>query len=371
MTKEFEHDPQVTQTPETNRFLENLNQNTNEFLKRNQDLGLWAKKMLTLRAREFARLDYFYHIPTTDFLWDEPDEYNEDSGKSGLVVHVEEDSENGLTKGGVVMTPDGVLWKGTANDGLSGETFSFGFKDAKEVPLEDYPKYFDEAVETMKYITDKKTGIHAAEFRKEQAERLAEHIQQIKDDNQKYGIEGAEFTGDSKTVVKAKEFMQRIADMRKMVAQGDRGIMTEQLENLLGHIFAVEEYLDAEKGGYIYGAQELIFMAGALISSKDKYIGADLYALVIDMWINAPSSSGYLVRRANKVPYRENPESEKIYNIMTEHMINRHREGEKFGSIPMFEQPPAEIVTDKYGTVLSDEIVDWLLNAPVEEPTSL
>jgi hypothetical protein len=367
-----EHDSQIIQTPETNRLLENLQQDTNDILRGKKELGFQVKKRLAARTQEFAALGYFYIIPTTDFLWgdERPGEDDEDSGKLGLVVHRETNPGDENTTGGVIMTPDGVLLKSYANDGRSGGTFSFGFESAEEVPLEEYPTYFDKAVQAMKYITDEETGVHAAEFRKEQAEREAKRIQQIKDDNQRYGIEGAMFTGDSEVVAKVNEFMQRIADMRKMVAQDDKKITAEQLENLLGHIFAAEEYLDEECDGNSWGARELTFMAGSLISPKDAWIGKNLHDLVNDMW-SAPSGSSYLVRRANRVPPRENPENKRIYDTMTGHLLSRHREGgEDLFSVPEFKQPPAEIVTEHYGTVLSEEIINWLL-APVEEPTSL
>lgn len=372
MAVEIKVDPLITQTPETNHFLENLQQDTNEILKGRKELGLRVKERLAARAQEFAALGYFCNIPTTDFLWgdEEPDEDDENSGKLGLVVHVERAPEDENTTGGVIMTPDGVLLKSFANDGLNGGTFSFDFESAEEVPLEDYPTYFDEAVQEMRYITDEETGVHAAEFRKEQAEREVKLIQQIKDDSQKYGVEGAKFTGDSEIVAKANEFMQRIADMRKMVMQDDKKITAEQLENLLGHVFAAEEYVDEECGGNIWGAKELVFMAGSLISLKNVEVGKELHNLVIDMWSNAPAGSSYLVRRANRVPPRENPENKRIYDIMAEHLLSRHREGEDLFSFPEFKQPPAEIVTEHYGTVSSEELINWLLS-PVEESTSL
>ena len=222
-----------------------------------------------------------------------------------------------------------------------------------------------------KYITDEKTGVHAEEFRKEQAERLAEHIQEIKDDNQKYGVEGAEFTGGKKTVEKANEFIERITLMRDIVAQGERGITTGQLENLLGHVFAAQEYLDDYARGVdadAHGAKELVLMAGVLVSPKDAILGRWLHDLTADMWHNSPSQSSYLVRRANRVPYRNNQENEKIYAAMAVHKIKRCREGADPWSVPEFKQPPVEIVTERYGNVSLEEMIDWLLNKPVEEP---
>ena len=371
MSREFEDDPQVTQTPETNRLLENLEQDTRAILEKKQELGLLAKEKLAARAQEFAALGYFYRIPTTDFSWDhEPDNNNEDSGKLGLIVYQEKDSESGVTQSGVVMTSDGVLWKGYANDGLYGGTFSFDFENAQEVPLEDYLRYFDEAVEVMKYITNEDTGVHTAEFRRKQAEIREKYKQKIALDNEQYGIEGVGFAGDAESIEKATDYMQRIAEMRKMVGEGNRGITPGQLENILGHLFAALEFLDNEShiGRSVAGAQELFLRAGTLISSKDALIGRNLYALTTDMWKSGSTLSSYLVRRANRVPYRQNQENEMIYDIMAGCLTKRLQNGEIYGSIPKLEQPPVEIETDKYGTILSGEIIDWLLNKPVEDP---
>ena len=377
MTIEVEHEPQPVPTPDTDRFLENLQHDTAEILRvrsllPKQELGLRVKGKLAARAQDFAALGYFERIPTTDFVWgDEEREGWENSGELGLVVHTEEDHEDGYTKGAVVMTSDGVLRKSYANDGLDGDRISFNFENATEVPLKDYPKYFDSAVKTMKHITDEKTGVLAAEYSRKRAEELAAHIQEIADENQKYGVEGAEFTSSYPEIVtNANSFMERIARMREVTAQGDRGITTEQLENVLGHVFAAQEYasnnyaIDANT----YGAYELDLMAGILISSKDLGLGQVLHGLTAGMYAGAPSQSSYLVRRANRVPYRNNPDSERIYAVMSTHMINRHEKGIGSSSVPEFIQPPAEIVTEKYGTVQTEEITDWLLNQPVAEP---
>ncbi|MBI2032179.1 MAG: hypothetical protein HYT09_00885 [Candidatus Levybacteria bacterium] len=116
------------------------------------------------------------------------------------------------------------------------------------------------------------------------------------------------------------------------------------------------------------GARELVFMAGILVSSRDTEIGKDLYDLATGMW-NGPSGSSYLVRRANVVPYRDNPENERVYYAMAVLLADRYREGEQMLSVPEFKQAPPDIVTDRYGTISSEEITDWLLNKSVAVPS--
>lgn len=382
MAIEREHESLPAPTPETNRFLENLQKDASEIAKVRLDisprrLGVLVKEKLAVRAREFAGFGYFDHIQETDF--DAPySSGEEDSGRLGLFVHIENSSIHGYAERGVLLTPDGILLKGIARDymgSIDSVPFSFDFEGAKKVPPEDYPKYFDEAVEAMKYATNKKTGVHADEFRKEQAERLAARIKEIEDDNRKYGVEGAEFTSlYPQTIEKANEFMQRIARLRGMVAGEHRGITREQLENVLGHVFAAEEYQDSDNHtkdtnfDLLNGAEELIFMAGILVAQKDAWIGEELYLLATDMWSGAPSQSSDLVRRANRVPYRNNPENERVYEAMVMYKIGRHHEGEVLLDVPEFKQPPSEVVTKNYGVVSSAEITDWLLNQSVADP---
>ncbi|MBI2420735.1 MAG: hypothetical protein HYV38_01475, partial [Candidatus Levybacteria bacterium] len=220
MAVETNQDSQISPTPETNRFLEDIQQDASEILGWRQELGLRVKTTLAARAREFAGFGFFGRIPTTDDLWsDDAGGDDENSEQLGLAIDREIDSDDGYTHDGVVMTPDGVLWTGYANDGRWGEGFAFDFDAATEVPLEDYLRYFDEAIRAMKYTVDEKTGVHAAEFREEQARKMVLHVQQIEADNQRYGIEGAEFTSPySGMIEKANDFTKRIARIREMVA---------------------------------------------------------------------------------------------------------------------------------------------------------
>ncbi|MBI2032180.1 MAG: hypothetical protein HYT09_00890 [Candidatus Levybacteria bacterium] len=233
MAVETNQDSQISPTPETNRFLEDIQQDASEILGWRQELGLRVKTTLAARAREFAGFGFFGRIPTTDDLWsDDAGGDDENSEQLGLAIDREIDSDDGYTHDGVVMTPDGVLWTGYANDGRWGEGFAFDFDAATEVPLEDYLRYFDEAIRAMKYTVDEKTGVHAAEFREEQARKMVLHVQQIEADNQRYGIEGAEFTSPySGMIEKANDFTKRIARIREMVAQGDKGITVEQFKS--------------------------------------------------------------------------------------------------------------------------------------------
>lgn len=379
MTKEAEHESLAAPTPASNRFLENLQHDAGEFVRLQEELmpkelRLWVKSKVADRAKEFAGLGFFSLIPQADIGHLEDDR----PGQLGLVVHTESDSQDGYVRTAVVLVPGGTLRESYASESMDESGINFDFEYSKEVPHKDCPKYFDEAVEAMRYQTDRKTGVHAAEFRREQTERRETHIQKIADDNQKYGVEGAAFTDEyPQTIEKANEFMQRIARLRGMVAGEHRGITREQLENLLGHIFAAEEYSNADNHlvstkstnlNYLNGAEELIFMAGILVSPRDAWIGEELYLLMTDAWNGAPSQSGYLVRRANRVPYRDNPENGRIYEAMVMYKIGRHYEGEVLLDVPEFRQPRSEVSTKNYGVVSSAEITDWLLNQPVAEP---
>ncbi len=380
MTKEAERNPLVASTPKTDHFLEELQQQTGKDFLRDTEWNIKVKQALAKLARGFAELGYFDRIPTIDLFSskDTSDENDKNPGELGLVINVKEDPEEYVTIGGVVLTPEGILLKGRANDGLLGEKFSFCFEGAKEVSPQKYLELFDVVVQKMRWVVDEKTGVHAAERKREQEEGLAKYIRDIEEENHIFGVEGAKFTGTPRGVDKANEFVQRIAGMRNEVTLGNKNITLEQLENLLGHIFVAQQYLESESLYRVntetaneYGARELTFMAGILISSIDMSIGEELYQLVVDMWEDAPMESGHLVRRANNVPHREEPENKKIYDILKECHDIRFRKGEEIPFIPKFEQPPTEIVTEKYGTISSEEIVDWLLNVPVEKSTSL
>src|ERR1035437_746149 len=96
MTIGREHESLATPTPESNRFLENLQHDAGEFVRLQEELvpkelKLWVKSKVADRAKEFASLGFFGLIPQVDI------EHLEDDrpGQLGLVVHTESDSQDG------------------------------------------------------------------------------------------------------------------------------------------------------------------------------------------------------------------------------------------------------------------------------------